>query len=64
VTGLAALFLVVLAVGALWLRSAAKASLPVLDGDLHVAGLAAPVTVRRDGHGVPHIEAARRKTCL
>ena len=29
-----------------------------LDGDLHLAGLSAPVTVRRDGHGVPHIEAA------
>jgi penicillin amidase len=49
--------------GTLWLRSAAKAALPVLDGDLQVSGagwngLAAPVTVRRDGHGVPHIEAA------
>jgi penicillin amidase len=30
----------------------------VLDGDLHLAGLLAPVTVRRDAHGVPHIEAA------
>ena len=30
----------------------------MLDGDLHVAGLSAPVTVRRDAHGVPHIEAA------
>lgn len=45
-------------VGALWLRAAEKAALPVLDGDLHVAGLSAPVTVRRDAHGVPHIEAA------
>jgi len=42
----------------LWLRAAEKAALPVLDGDVHVAGLSAPVTVRRDGHGVPHIEAA------
>jgi hypothetical protein len=33
-------------------------TLPVLDGDLHLAGLSAPVTVRRDEHGVPHIEAA------
>lgn len=45
-----------------WLRAAEKAALPVLDGDLHInsgtsAGLSAPVTVRRDGHGVPHIEA-------
>ena len=42
----------------LWLRSAAKAALPQLDGDVHLAGLSAPVIVRRDAHGVPHIEAA------
>src|SRR5580692_638765 len=42
----------------LWLRSTEKAALPVLDGDLHLAGLSAPVTVSRDAHGVPHIEAA------
>ena len=45
-------------VGVFWLRSAEYAALPVLDGDLHLAGLSAPVTVRRDAHGVPHIEAA------
>jgi len=45
-------------VGVLLLRSAARAALPVLDGDLRVAGLSAPVLVRRDAHGVPHIEAA------
>ncbi len=49
--------MLVACVGILLLRSAARASLPVLDGDLHVAGLSAPVLVRRDGHGVPHIEA-------
>ncbi len=43
---------------ALWLGHAASAALPVLDGAEHVAGLAATVNVRRDGHGVPHIEAA------
>ena len=42
----------------LWLRASARAALPVLDGDLHLAGLSAPVTVRRDAHGVPHIDAA------
>lgn len=42
----------------LWLRSAAASALPVLDGDLQVAGLSAPVTVQRDAHGVPHIDAA------
>jgi penicillin amidase len=46
------------AVGLLWLRSSAHAALPVLDGDVHIAGLSAAVTVRRDTHGVPHIEAA------
>ncbi len=35
-----------------------RTSLPQLDGQLHVAGLSHPVTVRRDGHGVPHITAA------
>src|ERR1017187_6620956 len=48
------------AVGFLWLRSAEIAALPVLDGDLHLvnSGLSAPVVVRRDAHGVPHIQAA------
>jgi penicillin amidase len=52
--------LIVLAVvlGVWWLRSRTMASLPVLDGDIHLAGLSAPVIVRRDAHGVPHIEAA------
>jgi penicillin amidase len=53
-----ALLLIAAVVGVFWLRSAEKAALPVLDGDLHLAGLSAPVTVRRDAHGVPHIEAA------
>jgi penicillin amidase len=44
--------------GVLRLRSATVAALPALDGDLHLAGLSAPVTVRRDAHGVPHIDAA------
>jgi penicillin G amidase len=44
--------------GILWLRSAAKSALPQLDGDTHLAGLSSPVIIRRDAHGVPHIEAA------
>ena len=55
--GLVALLLVAASAGVLWLRSAEKAALPVLDGELHLAGLSAPVVVERDGHGVPHIEA-------
>ena len=35
-----------------------QTSLAPLDGTLHLPGLSAPVTVRRDAHGVPHIEAA------
>ncbi|MGA2351184.1 MAG: penicillin acylase family protein [Terracidiphilus sp.] len=56
--GLLAFILLAAVAGVLWLRSTAKAALPVLDGDLHVAGLSAPVVVRRDSHGVPHIEAS------
>jgi penicillin amidase len=52
------LFVVLVAVGVLWLRAVTQAALPQLDGDLHLAGLSAPVTVRRDAHGVPHIDAA------
>jgi penicillin amidase len=60
------ILLVLFGVGILWLRSAAKAALPVLDGDIHLASqdvpaLSAPVTVRRDEHGVPHIDAASQE---
>jgi penicillin amidase len=58
--GLLTLLLLAAAAGVLWLRAAEKAALPVLDGDLHLAGLSAPVTVSRDAHGVPHIEAANQ----
>jgi penicillin amidase len=59
VAGCLLLLLIVAAgVGVVWLRSMAKAALPQLDGDVQLAGLSAPVTVRRDAHGVPHIEAA------
>ena len=58
--GLAALLLIAAVAGVLSLRSAEYAALPVLDGDLHLEGLSAPVTVRRDAHGVPHIEAANQ----
>lgn len=41
----------------LWAYSIAHSALPQLDGRLAVSGLAAPVTVTRDAHGVPTIEA-------
>jgi penicillin amidase len=44
--------------GAVWLKHCMRDSLPQLDGQLRLRGLAAAVTVRRDQHGVPHIQAA------
>src|ERR1700691_4117173 len=56
------LFLLVVAgavvTGGVWLKHKMQSSLPELDGRLLTPGLSAPVTVRRDQHGVPHIEAA------
>ncbi len=40
------------------LRHAMRANLPQLDGEVHVAGLSAPVTVTRDAHGAPSITAS------
>ncbi len=52
--------LVLLAAGGfvLHLHRQLRASLAPLDGTLTLPELSAPVTVRRDAHGVPHIEAA------
>ncbi len=44
--------------GALWLKHAIRTSLPQIDGSIQISGLSAEVTVRRDEHGVPHIQAA------
>ena len=41
-----------------WFYHAARVALPQLDGALSVTGLHAPVTVLRDEHGVPTIQAA------
>ncbi len=63
-TKIAAVVLVALvlagAIGALWLRHTLRASLPALDGEIAVAGLRAPVTIERDGLGIPTIRAADR----
>jgi penicillin amidase len=50
--------LLILAGAVLYLWFVAHSALPQLDGRLQIAGLSAPVTVTRDGHGVPTIEAA------
>jgi penicillin G amidase len=52
------LFLILLTAAAIgYAYSLAKAALPQLDGQLAVPGLSAPVTVTRDSHGIPTIEA-------
>lgn len=61
--GAAALLLLLAVAGAggwLWLRT----SLPQLDGSIAVPGLAAPVTIARDGHGIPYIKAASERDAL
>lgn len=51
-------FLVVLAAaaGSLWWWG--RQSLPILDGELRLPGLAAPVEILSDAHGVPHVYAS------
>ncbi|HEV2278566.1 MAG TPA: penicillin acylase family protein [Acidobacteriaceae bacterium] len=41
-----------------WLKHKMQSSLPEIDGRQLTPGLTAPVTIRRDQHGIPHIEAA------
>jgi penicillin amidase len=59
-----ALFLGLLVLAALagrvWLRHRLEASLPQLDGERRLAGLAAPVSIERDDLGVPTIRAGSR----
>ena len=51
----------VVAAGAfLWLRG----SLPDIDGDRSLPGIAAPIVVIRDEHGIPHIEAETEEDAL
>jgi penicillin amidase len=55
--GLLLLLLAIFLTVAGWFYFAARAALPEVDGAIRVAGVAAPVTVTRDIHGVPHIRA-------
>ncbi len=43
--------------GVVWLDRAMRAQLPQLDGEHRTRAVLAPVTVRRDAQGVPHLEA-------
>src|SRR6266851_9228464 len=49
--------IIILACAAGYAYLAARSALPQLDGRLPIRGLSAPVTVMRDAHGVPTIEA-------
>jgi penicillin amidase len=66
--GLVISLLIVAAIGiagsAAWLKDAMREQLPMLDGQLQLPGLSAPVAVRRDSHGVPHIQAANMEDLL
>ncbi|MEA2694717.1 MAG: penicillin amidase [Acidobacteriota bacterium] len=57
---LAALFVLAVLGGGLYLRSRMQASLAQLDGSRALPGLSAPVTVERDALGVPTIRGANR----
>jgi penicillin G amidase len=50
--------------GGVWLKHKMQSSLPVIDGQELTPGLTAPVTVRRDQHGVPHIQASNMDDLL
>lgn len=45
---------------ALWFYTRLKASVPLLDGSVSVAGLQSAVTIERDGLGVPTLRGANR----
>src|SRR5215469_5087799 len=53
------LALLAIAIGLVaWGLSIAHSALPRLDGSVSAAGISGPVSITRDGHGVPTIEAA------
>lgn len=64
VFGLLALILLVVALaavaGLVWGRSQLRGSLPQIDGERQIRGLAAPVRVTRDALGIPTVFAASR----
>jgi penicillin amidase len=53
-----AVIVLIFAGGLAWFNSVARSALPQLDGKLRVVRLSAPVTVVRDVHGAPTIDAA------
>ncbi len=61
VGGILVVLVLALAGTGLWLRSQLTGSLPQLDGEVTVRGISAPVTVQRDGLGIPTIHAENRR---
>ncbi len=57
VIALLAFVLFLFLIADVWFFRAAKASLPLVDGTIKLAGLSAPVIVARDSLGVPNISA-------
>ena len=53
--------LVAVVVGAVWAHGRVRDSLPQLEGSRQVAGLSAPVSVKRDHLGIPSIRGATRE---
>ncbi|MBN2432318.1 MAG: penicillin acylase family protein [Acidobacteria bacterium] len=51
---------VVLLMAGLWIRQTVAGSLPILEGDIGLAGLTTPVTIERDVAGVPTIRGSNR----
>ena len=60
VLALLALLVLLIAGAGIWFRWHLGRSLAALDGEIEIAGLAAPVTIERDALGVPTIRAANR----
>jgi penicillin amidase len=58
---LAALLLIAVTATAVWIYAELRASLPLLEGSLPLAGLSAPVTVERDELGVPTLRGRDRR---
>ena len=57
--GVSLVALVVVAIALVaWALSIAHSALPQLDGSVSVSGLSGPVSITRDSHGIPTIDAA------
>jgi penicillin G amidase len=54
---IAAVLLVLVALAALWNRFLRR-PLPQTEGEIRVDGITAPIRIRRDRYGVPHVQAA------